>query len=68
MLDDQILMFIKSLLCSLFSTVADGGCDHDEVYTNIQHFYGNSYEDGTDDGVFQVRECQNSSLLYVTFV
>ena len=48
----------KRRLCSLFSTVADSGCDHDEEYTNIQHFYGNKYTDETDVGVFQVRECQ----------
>ena len=42
-------------LRSLFSAVADSGCDHDEEYTNIQHFYGNKITDGTDEGVFQVR-------------
>ena len=48
----------ESLLYSLFSTVADSCCDHDEEYTNIQHFYGKKITDDTDVGVFQVRECQ----------
>ena len=51
-------MHCESRLCSSFSTVADSGCDHDEEYTNIQHFYGNKITDETDDGVFQVRQCQ----------
>ena len=57
---DQLCTSIHrvSLLYSLLSTVADSGCDHDEEYTNIQHFYGNMYTDGTNEGVFQVRECQ----------
>ena len=54
----DIYVYCKRLLSSLLSTVADSGCDHDEEYTNIQHFYGNRYTDETDVGVFQVRECQ----------
>ena len=54
----DIYVYCESLLCSLLSAVADSGCDHDEEYTNIQHFYGNEYLDETDEGVFQVRECQ----------
>ena len=57
---DQLCTSIPcvSLLCSLLSTVADSGCDHDEEYTNIQHFYGNKITDETNVGVFQVREFQ----------
>ena len=53
-----LLLTVKRRLCSLFSAVADSCCDHDEEYTNIQHFYGNKITDETDDGVFQVRQCQ----------
>ena len=57
----HISIHCESLLCSLLSTVADSGSDHDEEYTNIQHFYGNKITDETDEGVFQVRKCQEQS-------
>ena len=54
----------KLATLTLFFTADNSDCDQDEEFTNIRHYFGNRYSDGTDSGIVQV--CLIDTEIFIT--